>query len=355
MFHKLKIKNIRPETADCVSISFDVPTEISADFQYKAGQFLTFRTQIEGEEVRRSYSICSSPLENELRVAVKKAHLGKFSNYVHESLKEGDLLEAMLPTGRFIVNTDAQNAKKYVGIAAGSGITPILSILKTVLNTEPNSHFTLIYGNKRRNTIIFKEAIDALKNKFMNRLSVYHILSQEVTDAPILRGRIDAEKLGYFLKHLIDSTTVDDFFICGPEDMTHEIKETLLTAGVDNQKIHFELFAAIKPLKSTINTTETLEKDEQCQVTIRLDGSAITMPLSYHGESILEEALKNGADLPYACKGGVCCTCKAKLVEGEVEMIVHYGLEAEEIATGFILTCQSHPRTSKVVVDFDLK
>ena len=175
MFHKLKIKNIRPETADCVSISFDVPTEVKDDFQHKAGQFLTFRTHLGDEEVRRSYSICSSPLENELRVAVKKTPFGKFSTYVHEALKEGDVLETMLPTGRFIVNTDAQNAKKYVGIAAGSGITPILSILKTVLNTEPNSHFTLIYGNKRRNTIIFKEAIEALKNKFMNRLSVYHI------------------------------------------------------------------------------------------------------------------------------------------------------------------------------------
>lgn len=355
MFHKLKIKNIRPETADCVSISLEVPPEISNDFQYKPGQFLTFKTKIGEEEVRRSYSICSSPTENELRIAVKKAPFGKFSNYAHDGLKEGDEIETMPPAGRFIVHTDAQNAKKYVGIAAGSGITPVLSILKTILNEEPLSHFTLIYGNKQRKSIIFKEAIDALKNKYMQRLSVYHILSQEVTDAPILRGRIDSDKLNYFLNHLIDSSKVDDFFICGPEEMTHTVKETLEKTGVDDRKIHFELFAAAQPVKRVFNAQVSIEHSAQSEVMIRLDGSALTMPLSYEGDSILEEALKHGADLPYACKGGVCCTCKAKLVEGEVEMTIHYGLEPDEIKAGFILTCQAHPLTPKVVVDFDLK
>jgi ring-1,2-phenylacetyl-CoA epoxidase subunit PaaE len=355
MFHHLQIKNIRQETADCVSIAFDVPASLEDVFQYKPGQYLTLRTQIEGEDLRRSYSICSSPTDDELRVAIKKVPYGKFSTFANENLREGDFLDIMPPNGRFLANCDAKNLKKYVGIAAGSGITPILSILKTVLRTEPNSHFTLIYGNKRRTSIIFKEAIEALKNQYMQRLAVYHVLSQEMTDAALLSGRIEEQKIITFCKNIIDTSQTDDFFICGPEEMTNASIATLAQLGVEKSKIHFELFTASAPKKQVVLTQKVADNSPKSEVTVRLDGAAFKMQLAYNGENILDEAMSHGADLPYACKGGVCCTCKAKLVEGKVFMTVNYGLEADEIAAGFILTCQSHPRTKKVVVDFDLK
>jgi ring-1,2-phenylacetyl-CoA epoxidase subunit PaaE len=355
MFHKLKIKNIRPETEDCVSIALEVPTTLVDVFQFKSGQYLTFKRIVEQEELRRSYSICSSPTDNELRVAIKKVPFGKFSTFANESLKEGDFLEVMPPNGRFTALCSADNVKKYVGFAAGSGITPILSILKNVLRSEPKSHFTLIYGNKKRTSIIFKEAIEALKNQYMERFSVYHVLSQEMTDATLLNGRIDAEKTHLFSKNILKIQEIDHFYICGPEEMTHAVIDTLEKKGVDKSKIHFELFTSSKPnIKKTIAPTE-IDNRPKSEVTIRLDGSAFKMQLAYEGDNILDEAMRHGADLPYACKGGVCCTCKAKLVEGEVVMTVNYGLEADEIAAGFILTCQAHPRTPKVVVDFDLK
>jgi ring-1,2-phenylacetyl-CoA epoxidase subunit PaaE len=355
MFHKLRIKNIRTETADCVSIALEVPAALTHEFQYKPGQYPTFRSTIEGEDLRRSYSICSSPTDNELRVAIKKVPFGKFSTFANESLKEGDFIEVMPPNGRFTAICKVENYKKYLGIAAGSGITPILSILKTVLRTEPNSHFTLIYGNKRRTSIIFKEAIEALKNQYMQRLSVYHVLSQEMTDAALLSGRIDALKVNHFLKSVLNPAEIDDFYLCGPEEMTHASIATLENVGVEKSKIHFELFTTSSAQKQIFKPQIEVENSPKSEVTVRLDGSAFKMQLAYEGENILDEAMRNGADLPYACKGGVCCTCKAKLVEGEVHMDVNYGLEKDEIAAGFILTCQAHPRTPIVVIDFDLK
>jgi ring-1,2-phenylacetyl-CoA epoxidase subunit PaaE len=262
----------------------------------------------------------------------------------------------MPPAGKFTVQTVENNAKNYLATATGSGITPILSILKTVLKAEPQSQFTLIYGNQKRNSIIFKEVIEGLKNKYMSRLSVYHILSQEVTDAKILSGRIDEAKLDYFFKHIIPVENVDDFYICGQEAMTQTVRNQLNQRGISNKKIHFELFATTKTVSqhSEIRNPKS-EFGEQSEVTIRLDGVSFKMKLGYQGENVLDAAMKNGADLPFACKGGVCCTCKAKLVEGKVEMDVNYGLEAEEIAAGFILTCQAHPRTPTLIVDFDLK
>jgi ring-1,2-phenylacetyl-CoA epoxidase subunit PaaE len=356
MFYPLKIKEIRLETADCVSILLEIPAELKNVFQFKSGQYLTFRTRLDGQEIRRSYSICSSPLENEWRVAVKKVPFGQFSTFANEQLKVGDRIETMPPAGKFTVQPVEKQAKNYLAIATGSGITPILSILKTVLKAEPKSQFTLIYGNQKRSSIIFKEAIDGLKNKYMTRLSVYHILSQEVTDAKILSGRIDEPKLDYFFKQIIPIETVDHFYICGQEAMTQTVRNQLNQRGVSPQKVHFELFATNKsnPKHAEIRNQKS-EIGEQSEVTIRLDGVSSKMRLAYHGENVLDAAMKNGADLPFACKGGVCCTCKAKLVEGKVEMDVNYGLEAEEIAAGFILTCQSHPRTPTLIVDFDLK
>ena len=354
MFHEVCIKDIRQETSDCISISFDIPLDLQDIFRYKAGQYLTLKRIIEGEDVRRSYSICSSPLDNEWRIAIKKVPFGTFSNHAHDNFKKGDTIELMPPAGRFTVNIMPENAHYYVGIAVGSGITPILSIIKTVLESEPSSHFTLLFGNKKRASVMFKETIEGLKNQYMKRFSVYYILSEEFSETALLRGRIDDVKLNYFFKHLINKDQIDGFYICGPEDMTHALKTCLEVAGIDKTKIHFELFGVKKqPLMRGF--AATLNDKKQSAVTIRLDGSEFTMPLGYDGNSVLDEAMMHGADLPYACKGGVCCTCKAKLVEGLVEMTVNYGLEPAEMAAGFILTCQAHPRSARVVVDFDAK
>lgn len=355
-FHKLAIKEIKKETADCVSVLFDVPEDLQKKFQFKQGQSLTMRIFINGEEVRRTYSICATPFENEWRVAVKKAEGGLFSSYANEQLKEGDILEVMPPVGKFYVELNPQNKKKYLAIAAGSGITPVISIIKTTLQTEPKSHFTLVYGNRNRSSIIFFEELQALKNKYLQRLNFINILSRERTDAPINIGRINQEKL-IELSKLIDYATIDEIFICGPEEMIFSVKAFLEQKGIDNKKIHFELFtvpgekkAEVRRQKSEVNT------GPKSKITVKLDGRSFDFDLSFNNDTpILDAALQQGADLPFACKGGVCCTCKARLVVGEVMMDVHWGLEEEEVEQGYILTCQSHPKTEKVVIDFDIK
>lgn len=355
-FQKLTVADIRKETADCVSIAFTVPADLKETFQYKQGQYITLRTIIHGKDVRRSYSICSSPLDNELRVAVKKADGGLFSAYANEQLQKGDILDVMPPIGKFFTELDPHQSKKYVGFAAGSGITPLLSIIKTTLRTEPKSEFTLVYGNRNRYSIIFKEELEGLKNLYMNRFCLIYVLSREKTDAAINFGRIDAEKCSALSKKIIDITHTDAFFLCGPENMIFSVKDQLEQSGVDKKKIHFELFTTPETRQSPVVRREPSVKQEaKSKITIKLDGISFDFDLGFEGDAILDAALKNGADLPYACKGGVCCTCRAKLVEGEVAMDVNYGLEPEEIEQGFILTCQSHPRTEKVVVDFDIK
>ena len=354
-FHQLKVKDIRKETVDCVSISFEVPEELKDQFIYKQGQYLTLRTTINGEEVRRSYSVCSSPLDNELRIAVKAVENGSFSKYANELLQKGEVIEAMPPLGKFFTELNPEHKKRYVAFAAGSGITPILSIIKTTLLTEPNSEFTLVYGNRNRHTIIFKEELEALKNRFINRFRVIHILSREKMDAPINFGRIDLTKCETLFTKAINVESTDEFFLCGPEEMIFSVKETLEKKGVDKKKVHFELFTSAASLKRPTVQHTSISNEVKSKITIKLDGTAFDFDLGFEGESVLDAALKQGADLPFACKGGVCCTCRAKLVEGEVDMDLNYGLEPEEIEQGFILTCQSHPRTKKVVIDFDVK
>jgi ring-1,2-phenylacetyl-CoA epoxidase subunit PaaE len=355
-FQKLTVADIRRETADCVSVALAVPEDLKEVFRYKQGQYITLRTTIHGEDVRRSYSICSSPLDNELRVAVKKVDGGIFSTYANEQLQKGDTLEVMPPLGKFFTELDSEQSKKYVGFASGSGITPLLSIIKTTLRTEPKSEFTLVYGNRNRHSIIFKEALEGLKNLYMNRFRVIYILSREKTDSAINFGRIDADKCGALCEKTIDIHTTDAFFLCGPENMIFSVKDQLEQLGVDKKHIHFELFTTAGSKQSLVVSRESSVKTEvKSKITIKLDGISFDFDLGFEGDAILDAALKNGADLPYACKGGVCCTCRAKLVEGEVDMDVNYGLEPEEIEQGFILTCQSHPRTEKVVVDFDIK
>ncbi len=355
-FHKLAIKEVRRETADCVSVAFEMPEELKNDFTFSQGQSLTMRTTLNNEEVRRTYSICSSPLDKEWRIAIKKVEGGLFSSFANEQLKKGDVLEVMQPVGKFYTELNPANSKQYVAFAAGSGITPVLSLIKTTLATEPNSSFTLVYGNRSRSSIIFFEELEGLKNKYIDRFTLIHVLSRERTDATINFGRITIEKLDE-LGRLIDYTAADDFFVCGPEEMIFCVNDYLAVKGIDKKKVHFELFTTPGQKQSTVNTQRSTEnKGPKSNITVKLDGRSFDFDLSLTADTtILDAALQQGADLPYACKGGVCCTCKAKLLEGKVEMDVHWGLEEEEIEQGYILTCQAHPVTDKVVVDFDVK
>lgn len=354
-FHKLRVKDVHKETEDCTSVAFEVPTAQQKDYQFIQGQYLTLRTAINGEDVRRSYSICSSPLDAELRVAIKKIEGGKFSTFANDELKKGDELEVMTPIGNFYTKLDAQQTKQYVAFAAGSGITPILSIIKTVLQTEPNSTFTLLYGNKTKASIIFKEAIESLKNQYLNRFSVHYFLSRERLDAPLFNGRITGEKCKTLFNKLIDVKQIDEFFLCGPEKMVFEVRDALAVAGVSEKNVHFELFTSPDGKlgqETPIEVNEEL-KGKVSSVSVKLDGVTFNMDVPFGGSTVLDAALKEGADLPFACKGGVCCTCKAKLLEGEVTMAKNYALEQEELDQGFILTCQAYPTTEKVVINFD--
>ena len=351
-FHKLRIKDIRKETQECVSIAFEIPEEAQKEFQFVQGQNITIRTFNDGEETRRSYSICSSPLENELRVAVKKVEGGLFSTFANEQLKKGDELEVLPPTGTFFPKSIPTDRNDYVFFAAGSGITPILSIIKTILLTQQHSSVTLIYGNKNLQSIIFKEEIEALKDKYLRKFRVYYILSREKTEADFNYGRIDESKCNHLSK-LINFNIIDDFFICGPEKMIYTVKDFLCGWGIDPERIHFELFTTPTREHTKIYETVAQTSEEGSEITVKIDGRSFDFNLDFNGKTILDAGLAQGADLPFACKGGVCCTCKAKLIEGEVEMEANYGLEKSEVKEGFILTCQSHPRTKKVVVDYD--
>ena len=353
-FEKVRIKEVRRETGECVSILFDVPNDLKENFSYLPGQHITLRTTINNEEVRRSYSLCSSPLHNEWRIAVKKVEGGIFSQFANHKIKADDMIEIMPPIGHFTLqHSDA--AKNYICFAAGSGITPVLSIIKTGLIKQPHSNFTLIYGNRTRQSIIFKEEIEALKNKYIERLQVIHILSREQADAPLNEGRIDIKKCEQIFR-TVASFNADEFFICGPEEMIFSIRDWLIAKGIDEKKIHFELFNTSGSVQAQKEKVQyALPAGAVSHIKLTLDGRGFEFDLPFDSDSILNAALKQDADLPYACKSGVCTTCKAKLLEGKVEMDVNYGLEPEEVAAGFILTCQSHPRTEKVVVDFDIK
>lgn len=351
-FHALLINDVRRETEDSVSVSFEVPSSLKDDYSFLAGQYLTLKAKVNDEEIRRSYSICSAPFENEWRVAVKKVYMGKFSTLACSSLKVGDTLEVMTPTGNFTFIPEKTVGKSYALFAAGSGITPILSIAKTILKSEPKSDVSLFYGNKTFNSIIFREDIEALKNLYMNRLRVVHILSQESLGNPLQKGRMDKQKCDSLYKALLRNSPIDSVYICGPEPMILAVKDSMIENGVDPKKVHYELFSTpgIKP-------TDIVEKSDEPSITsnvsIILDGDFINLPITSVGETILDAALRVGADLPFACKGGVCCTCKAKILEGTAKMDVNYSLEKDEVEAGYILTCQSHPTSEKLIVSFD--
>ena len=355
-FYPLRIKKINKETDQCVSVEFEVPESLANSFQFKQGQSLTMRTTLGGEEVRRTYSLCSSPLDKNWKVAIKKVEGGLFSSFANENLKEGDELDVMEPVGKFYTELDPNNKKNYLAFAAGSGITPVISIIKTTLRTEPDSNFTLVYGNRSRSSIIFFEELEGLKNKFIDRFNFINILSRERTEIPINFGRLDIGKLTE-LEKLIDYKKMDEIFICGPEEMIFCVKNFLEQKDISEKKIHFELFTTSGQKTSNVKRqTSKTEEGPVSKISVKVDGRSFDFDLSLNSDTtILDAALKQGADLPFACKGGMCCTCKAKLIEGEVEMDVHWGLEHEEIELGYILTCQSHPKTEKVMVDFDIK
>jgi ring-1,2-phenylacetyl-CoA epoxidase subunit PaaE len=353
-FYPLRVKNIEHQTRNSVAIEFEVPAELRETFKFEAGQYLTLRTQIGGENVRRNYSLCSSPLENKWKVGIKKVQGGLFSTWANETLQAGAVVEVMPPMGKFTPQLHTTNAKSYCAFAAGSGITPILSIIKTVLVEEPDSSFTLIYGNQSRSSIMFKEELEALKDKYLHRFSLYHILSREKTDADINYGRIDAAKCEQIFLKLLNLQSIDTFFLCGPEAMSLGVKEFLLKKGIDEKKIRLELFTTTAKTGNRKNIAQKQEDETpKSKVIIRHDGVESALELAYESDSILDAAIHEGIELPFACKGGMCCTCKAKLVKGEVDMDVHYGLEHDEMEAGYILTCQSHPKTAEVVVDFD--
>jgi ring-1,2-phenylacetyl-CoA epoxidase subunit PaaE len=350
-FYPLTVSDVRQETPDCVSIAFTIPELLKKEFDFIQGQNITIKTNL--DDVRRSYSICSSPMQNELRVAVKKVNNGIFSTYATEKLQPGDVLEVMSPTGTFYTEIKQEQKKDYLFFAAGSGITPVISIIKTILSTEKESQVTLVYGNKNISSIIFREELEALKNQHLENLNVIHILSREKTEADLNTGRIDVNKCKE-LSRLFNWKSIDEFFICGPEAMIFSVKDYLEQEGVAKEKIHFELFTT--PTKKHTQIYEAVDQPEKsgCAVTVKVDGRSYDFDLEYNGNTILEEGLSHGIDLPFACKGGVCCSCKAKLLEGKVEMEANYGLEDSEVKDGYILTCQSHPRTTRVIVDYDV-
>lgn len=351
-FHTLKVKNIERPTDESVAVTFDVPENLTDEFAFMQGQHLTLKKTIEGEDTRRSYSICSCPLNDKLTVAIKKLEGGKFSTYANDQLQVGDEIEVMPPHGHFYVPLDEKSERSYVAFASGSGITPIISIIETTLRTEPKSEFTLFYGNRKTSSIIFHERLEALKNRFMGRFSIYHILSKERQESDLFNGRIDSEKIQAFASIFFDPKKVDHYFTCGLEQMMHAVQDELKELGVDDEKIHLELFTS--PVgKLGEEKKETKHEKAHAEITVVLDGNSVTFPYD-SDESILDVAFQNGMDLPYACKGGVCSTCVACVQEGEVDMDINYALEPDELERGLVLTCQSRPKTDKVKLTFDV-
>jgi ring-1,2-phenylacetyl-CoA epoxidase subunit PaaE len=357
-FHPLTVTDVRQETPDTVSIAFHVPDELKPDYRFQHGQYLTLRTKISGEEVRRSYSICSAIDEPELRVAVKKVPGGRFSTFANTRLKPGDSLDVMTPNGRFTAPLDGDVAKTYVAFAAGSGITPVMSIVKTVLKHEPSSQVVLFYGNRNTASIIFREQLQDLKNRYLGRFAVFNILSRENQEIDLLTGRLDDEKVRTLLSTFCSVERIDEAFVCGPNTMIDNVASALEDMDVPRERIHFERFtsgAGADGGEAAQRARERVEASgEESFIRISVDGAITEFTMPFDGETILDGAIRAGADVPFSCKGGMCCTCRSKVVKGKVDMAVNYALEDDEVAAGFTLTCQSRPLTDQVEIDFDV-
>jgi ring-1,2-phenylacetyl-CoA epoxidase subunit PaaE len=352
-FYPLSVAKVNNETRDCIAVTFAVPPELEESFKYQQGQHLTLRTRINSEDVRRSYSICSAVQDGALRVAIKRTPGGMFSTWANDTLKPGTVIEVMPPMGHFNVPLDAAHRKNYMAFAAGSGITPILSIIKTTLLTEPNSRFTLFYGNRASSSVIFKNELADLKDIYTDRLNIAYVMSREQQDIELFNGRITKEKAQQFLQHWVRVEDYDTAFICGPEDMMHGVSAALQEAGMPKANIKIELFAASIPKHQHKPRAQSDVGAGLTEVTVVMDGNHTMFTMDRDKESILDAGLRAGIDMRYSCKGGVCSTCRCKVLDGKVDMDVNYALEDYEIARGFVLSCQSFPVTDKVVVDFD--
>lgn len=354
-FHRLTVRDVRPETADSISVAFDVPPALRDAYRFQHGQFLTLRETIDGEDVRRSYSVCVGVPEydrrGELRVAIKRVDGGRFSNWANEHLKPGREIDVMTPDGRFTVGVDPARARRYVGFAGGSGITPMLSLIETLLSGEPRSTFTLVYGNRTVSSIMFLERLEELKNTYIDRLRLVHVLSDEPQEVDLLSGLLDAPRCRTLMQTLLADETVDEAFVCGPAPMMDAAETALLEAGVPRERIHIERFGTPSP--SGAPRKPVAADAPAARVVIVVDGKERHLRVPFEGQAILDAGLAAGASLPYACKGGVCCTCRAKVLEGEVRMEKNYTLEPAEVAAGFVLTCQAHPVSERVVVSYD--
>jgi ring-1,2-phenylacetyl-CoA epoxidase subunit PaaE len=352
--HPLRVKAVEPLTDDSVVIEFDVPPELAGEFSFTHGQHVSLRCETAGDGTRRSYSICDAAGSGRLRVAVKRLPGGIFSAFALEQLRAGDMVEVVTPIGHFNTPLDPSRATSYAMIAAGSGIAPILSNLSTILAVEPHSVATLIYGNRSVKDIMFLEELEDLKNRYPERFALYHVLSREEQEVQLFHGHIDGERLNMFLDQLVRPEDVDEWFLCGPREMIDSARAVLLDRGVDADHVHAELFHAKDAQRPRAAEHQIAAGVAgAAEVTIILDGRSSTFPVDGDGERILDAALRVRSDAPYACKGGVCGTCRAKLISGSVEMDQHFALEQREIDAGFVLACQSHPTTPKVVLDFD--
>jgi ring-1,2-phenylacetyl-CoA epoxidase subunit PaaE len=356
-FNTLPVSSVHRETEDSIVIGFVIPPELRSDYTFIHGQYLTLKVPVNGEDLRRSYSICSSPLDpEEVKIAVKRVDRGRASTYLVENLKPGMTLEVMTPMGSFYTLLDAAHRKHYACFAGGSGITPILSIIKTVLRTEPHSGLTLFYGNTDADRIIFRKNLEELQAKYSDRLAVHHILTFGKDEDALFNGLVTVEKAAALTRRFIKESPDTEYFICGPEPMMVNVSEALEKIGVDKKRIHVELFTS--PVTSEMKKPEPAPATDaplagKAKVKIILDGKETEIEVAAKGDSILDSAENAGLDVPYACKGAVCCTCKARIVEGKVAMDMNYALTDEEVADGYVLTCQSHPLTERVVVDYD--
>lgn len=350
-FHELRVTEVAPLTDDSVAVTFDVPPDLAATFDYIPGQHVTVRSDLDGVDVRRSYSICAPAGSGKLRVGVKKLHGGSFSTYATERLRAGDILEVMPPVGEFTIDIDPTRSRKGVAIAAGSGITPVLSLISSSLEMEPESNWTLIFGNRTANSVMFLDELEGLKDRYHPRFQLFHILSREGSDVPLLSGRIDEEKIRTIHDRLIGTSEVDGWYLCGPYDMVTTARSTLTDLGVDLERIHDELFFA-GPLDEKTLPPEPPVGEGSVDLTVILDGRAVETRMTPE-TSILDAALRVRSELPFSCKGGMCATCKGRIEEGEVRMDKNYALVDSEVEAGFVLTCQAHPVTDRVVVRYD--
>lgn len=354
-FYKLKVQDIYKETSDCSVVTFEVPEGLENDFSFNQGQHLTLKADIDGEDVRRSYSLCSSPIDKKWQVAVKQIPGGKFSTYINRILKTGDKLEVMAPSGTFGVSVMPEVSKNYLFFAAGSGVTPVLSMIKAHLAQEPNSTCKLFYVNKTAKSIIFKEELEQLRNAYFGRLEIYYFLTKERRDIELFNGRFDDDKMKVLTKTFIDIPDTSEVFLCGPEQMVTYVSDYLINAGLPKELVHYELFVTGLSEEDIKRAERLAQQDvEGTEITIIDGGKEFLFAMTKEYDNILDAALGAGADLPFACKGGVCSTCKCKVVEGSVEMKINYALEEKEVAQNLVLSCQAVPTTEKVVVDFDV-